>query len=150
MPGSWPQHELPNLTDHNCTVASPVTCRYNCIAWAAGNNTRNWWPDPMGVGYWPHGVPREVTTAAFLAAYATVGFKLTFDGNLQDGIEKLAVYGKGQPGAEIPTHAALQLQSGEWTSKLGPFEDIVHTTPDAVNGPVYGQVICYLERPRRP
>ena len=104
----------------------------------------------MGVGYWPHGVPREVTTAAFLAAYATVGFKLTFDGNLQDGIEKLAVYGKGQPGAEIPTHAALQLQSGEWTSKLGPFEDIVHTTPDAVNGPVYGQVICYLERPRRP
>lgn len=103
----------------------------------------------MGIGYWPPAVPREVTIAAFLAAYATLGFKLSFDGSLQDGIEKLALYGNGQPGAEIPTHAALQLESGEWTSKLGPFEDIIHKTPDAVNGPVYGHVICYLARPRQ-
>jgi hypothetical protein len=50
----------------------------------------------------------------------------------------------------MPTHAALQLESGLWTSKLGEFEDINHLTPNAVAGPVYGGVLCYLERPRAP
>jgi hypothetical protein len=40
----------------------------------------------------------------------------------------------------IPTHAALQLESGDWTSKLGDFEDISHSTIEAVSGPVYGRV----------
>ena len=148
MPGSWPQHELPNLTDQNCNITGAPSRRYNCIAWAAGEDFRNWWPDPLGVGYWPHGVVREVSTRAFLLAYGTLGFTLCFDGTLQPGIEKLALYGKGPGGAEIPTHAALQLESGEWTSKLGPFEDISHTHDGAVNGPVYGKVICHMSRPR--
>lgn len=148
MPGSWPQHELPNLTDLNCEIKSPVTRRYNCIAWAARENFRNWWPDPLGIGYWPTAVQREVTTEAFLRAYGTLGFTLCFDGTLEAGIEKVALYGKGPAGAEVPTHAALQLDDGKWTSKLGPFEDINHTTASAVNGPVYGTTICYLARPR--
>lgn len=149
MPGSWPQHELPNLTADNCEVKSKATRRYNCLAWAAGEDFRNWWPDPIGVGHWPAGVERFVTTQAFLRAYGTMGFALCFDGTLEGGIEKVAIYGKGPPGAEVPTHAALQLESGEWTSKLGPFEDINHTTAEAVQGPVYGRVICYLSRPRQ-
>ena len=87
---------------------------------------------------------------AFLRAYGTLGFTLCFDGTFGAGIEKIALYGKGSPGAEIPTHAALQLENGEWTSKIGPFEDINHATANAVDGPVYGRVICYLARPRRP
>ena len=58
------------------------------------------------------------------------------------------MFGKGSVGHEVPTHAALQLESGDWTSKLGPFEDVTHTTVEAVAGPVYGTVICYLARPR--
>lgn len=91
-----------------------------------------------------------VTTAAFLSAYGTLGFTLCFDGVLEDGVEKLALYGTGPKGSEVPTHAALQLENGEWTSKLGPFEDIRHTSASSVEGPVYGHVICYLARPRQP
>ncbi len=148
MLGSWPAHELPGLSDLSCEVTSPATRRYNCLAWAAAETFRNWWPDPLGVGYWPPTVPREVTTAAFIRAFGTRGFRLCFDGTLEAGIEKIGIYGQGTPGAEIPTHAALQLEDGEWTSKLGPFEDVKHTTPNAVDGPVYGHVICYLSRPR--
>lgn len=148
MPGSWPQRELPNLTSDNCEIKSKCTRIYNCIAWAAGENFRNWWPDAMGIGYWPHGISRKVTTEAFIGAFATKGFVLCFDGSLEPGIQKLALYGKGQSGSEEPTHAALQLDSGQWTSKLGPFEDINHTTVEAASGPVYGSVICYLRRPR--
>jgi hypothetical protein len=87
---------------------------------------------------------------AFVEAYGTLGFRLCFDGSLQPGIEKLALFGTVNPGDEppTPTHAALQLESGWWTSKLGPFEDISHEPVDAVNGPVYGKVIYYMARPR--
>ena len=150
MPGSWPQHELPHLTDQNCQIQSRATRRYNCIAWAAANNTRQWWPDPMGIGYWPPNVTRADTTEAFLSAYKALGYTLCFDGTLEAGIEKIALYGNGPAGQEIPTHAALQLEGGAWTSKLGDFEDIIHTTPADAEGPIYGRVICYLARPRAP
>jgi len=87
---------------------------------------------------------------AFVYAYETLGYKLCYDNSLESGIEKIAIFGKNNPadGSTIPTHAALQLESGEWTSKMGPLEDISHTTVDAVNGPVYGKPIYYMSRPR--
>jgi hypothetical protein len=149
MPGSWTTGQLPHLAEgDNCEVTSKKTPKYNCIAWAAGEDFRNWWPDPMKKGYWPPGVSRAITVGAFIEAYGTLGFKLAYDGTLQAGIQKLAIYGKGQAGAEVPTHAALQLEDGQWTSKLGPLEDVTHKVAAAVEGPCYGKVICYLGRPR--
>jgi hypothetical protein len=150
MPGSWPPHELPYLTDDTCRVTSRAVRRYNCIAWAAGNDQRNWWPDPMGVGYWPPTVAREVSVEAFMHAYETLGYTLCLNGSLENGVEKMALFGIKEPdGSTAPTHAALQLETGEWTSKLGPFEDVIHTDVNAANGPVYGKVILYMARPRR-
>jgi len=149
MPGSWSPLELPNLNATNYEVKSQATRRYNCIAWAASEDFRWWWPDPMGKSYWPPGVTRAETIPAFLEAYQTLGFRLCTDGALETGIEKVAIYGRGQAGAEVPTHASLQLKSGQWTSKIGPFEDIHHETLNGVSGPIYGHVIRYLARPRR-
>lgn len=149
MPGSWPAHELPYLTDDTCRVVSARTNRYNCIAWAAGSDLRNWWPDPWDVGYWPPGIPREVTVDAFMRAYGTLGYTLCFNESPEVGLEKIAIYGmRNADGSVTPTHAALQLESGEWTSKLGPFEDVRHNTVDDVRGPVYGTRICCMSRPR--
>lgn len=84
-----------------------------------------------------------------MRAYGTLGYALCLDGSLEAGTEKIALYGRGPVGNEVPTHAAQQLPNGEWTSKLGPFEDVAHQSPVNVEGPVYGRVICYLSRPRR-
>lgn len=89
-----------------------------------------------------------MTMDAFLRAYETVGFQLCFDGSLEPGIEKLALYAITRGGTPVPAHAALQLPSGEWTSKLGDYEDISHTTTTDLNGPIYGSAFCYLSRPR--
>lgn len=149
MPGSWPQHELPNLTDDTCKVTSARTNRYNCIAWAAGNQTRNWWPDPWGIGYWPPSVPRVVSMEVFIEAFSTLGYELCYDNSLEAGMEKVALYGtENSDGNIIPTHAALQLESGEWSSKLGPFEDVSHNTLEDANGPVYGKTRYFMRRPR--
>jgi hypothetical protein len=103
----------------------------------------------MGVGFWPHGVSRKDNLEAFMAAYATRGYRLCYDGSLQDGLEKVALFGKKQGDAVIPTHAALQLETGEWTSKLGSCEDVRHAKVEDVCGLLYGSVVCFLSRPRR-
>lgn len=102
----------------------------------------------MLVGYWPAGVERAETRQAFLGAYGKLGFVPCEDGAVEPGIEKIALFGRGPAGQETPTHAALQLETGEWTSKLGPLEDVTHSAVEDVCGPVYGRVICYLSRPR--
>jgi hypothetical protein len=151
MAGSWDASEFPDLTIDNHTITSPATRRYNCIAWAAGETTRKWWPDSRNIGWWPPGIKRVETIEAFVEAYGTLGFRLCFDGSLQRGMEKVAIFGKRAAAGEppLPTHAALQLESGVWTSKLGDLEDITHATVEAVRGPIYGTVICFLERSRR-
>ena len=150
MPGSWSPNDFPNLTPDTCEVTSEAKKRYNCIAWAAGNNTRNWWPTPGPEAYWPPGVPREVTFDAFIRAYKTLGYEVTDNNTLEPGLEKIAIFGKlNLDGLLEPTHAALQLASGEWTSKLGKLEDIQHVTLAGVEGPIYGTAMFYMVRPRR-
>jgi hypothetical protein len=130
---------------------------YNCIAWAASDINIPWWPTPPSVvgAFWPDGAPREATLAAFMKAYATLRYKdCGRNGSLEKGYEKIAIY-VGRDGK--PTHAARQLYSGVWTSKLGPYKDIQHTSPHALeiasgsppHSNEYGTVARYMKRKRR-
>jgi hypothetical protein len=134
---------FPELAGTAYRVTSPADNGYNCIAWAAGEADRWWWPDPLGVSYWPDGVPRAETLEAFAAAYAAVGFVPASDDSFQPEVEKVAVYARGGK----PTHVARQLPSGRWTSKLGRAEDIEHDLA-ALAGDIYGAVAFILQRPR--
>ncbi len=127
-------------------VTSECDSIYNCFAWAAGDD-KKWWC-PSEDGYWPDGVPRESTVGAFVQVYGKLGYKLCVDGSLVPELEKIAIFGVGPAGEEEPTHAALQLENGEWTSKMGTLEDISHKTVDAVRGPLYGKIVCFMSRPR--
>lgn len=91
--------------------------------------------------YWPPGVPREETVEAFSAAFATLGYSPTADPSHESGVEKVALFAN-----TAPTHAARQLPSGKWTSKLGQAEDIEHLLT-GLTGVVYGRVVIVLGRP---
>jgi hypothetical protein len=152
MVGSWSAQDFPNLTDQDYIETSPLTRRYNCIAWSVGNTADRWWPDPWGVGRWPQSVSREVTIDGFIRMFEALGYvECGADGSYEQGLEKVALYAKpGIAGQDIPTHAAIQLESGKWSSKLGDFEDIEHADVSVLNGPQYGRVVCYLKRIRLP
>ncbi|PWT78411.1 MAG: hypothetical protein C5B58_15330 [Acidobacteria bacterium] len=93
--------------------------------------------------YWPVGVPRQLTLEVFKAAFATLGFEECHSGDLETGVEKIAIYTlRGKP-----THAARQLRDGRWVSKLGLEEDIEHQTVNGVSGDIYGCVAVYMKRP---
>lgn len=123
--------------------------RYNCIAWAADNDTRWWWPDAANIGYWPPSVPRVETIDAFIQAYATEGYVPCADGSVEAAMEKVAIFGVMIGGDIYPTHAARQLPDGKWTSKLGGLEDVTHDSLNAISGGRYGAAVCYIARTRR-
>ena len=90
-----------------------------------------------------------MTVDCFVKAFQHVGYKICMSESFEDGAEKIAIFGhKAQDGTSVPTHAALQLPNGKWTSKLGQFEDITHSTVDALSGPVYGRPLVFMSRPR--
>ena len=98
----------------------------------------------MGHVWWPPGIAREVTLAAFLLAYESVGYRTCSDGTRVLGVEKIAIFALN----DVPRHVARQLEDGQWTSKLGPAEDITHATLDALEGPLYGRAVAFMGRPR--
>lgn len=134
---------FPNLAPTGYAVTSPATFVYNCIAWAAGIADDRWWPDPMGVSTWPASARREETTAAFVGAVQSLGYVPGADDTLEPGFEKVALFAL----AGAPKHAARQLPSGRWTSKLGELEDVEHEL-SGLNGVWYGSVVQILKRPR--
>lgn len=141
MSVSWLPEDFPNLNPHNYRITSPYSPRYNCIAWAAGVDNQWWWPQEGT--FWPVGVPREETISAFLAAFATLGYEECHDGTLEEGYEKVALFA---PGDLVPKHMARQLSDGEWTSKMGSSEDIVHINAEDVNGLYYGTPVRFMRR----
>jgi hypothetical protein len=135
---------FPGLRTTLFDVTSPATREYNCIAWAAGDAARWWWPDPDpdAAVYWPSFVPLEETLNAFVAAFATLGYVPCSGEHVENGFEKVALF--VADGA--PTHAARQRANGRWTSKLGFQEDIEHDL-HALSGDEYGTVALLLKRP---
>ena len=134
---------FPRLRETGYRITSPATNEYNCIAWAAGESDRWWWPDPSGISYWPEGAPRQETLEAFLVAFSTVGFELCSSEVPEGGVEKVAIYVNA---LGEPTHMARQLSSGGWTSKLGKSEDIEHQFDSLDGSQVYGSVAYILKR----
>jgi hypothetical protein len=142
-PGERIEDVFPALRGREWLLSSPAETRYNCIVWAAGDTTQWWWPrDPAEGYYWPAGVERAETLAAFVAAYALLGYAPCATADLEAGYEKIAIFTAPDG---MPTHAARQLPSGRWTSKLGNWEDIEHDLPD-ISGMVYGFVAQLMRR----
>lgn len=131
------ERAFPNLVPDGYILSSPKTHAYNCVAWAAGDASRWWEP---GI-YWISTPGDEL--AALSGLFATLGFSPCIGEDLESGFEKVALHADDQGNW---THAARQLPDGWWTSKLGPDEDILHRTPQAVVGELYGEVRVIMKR----
>jgi len=135
---------FPSLREAGYRLTSPSSPTYNCIAWAAREESRWWWPDPRGFYYWPPSVPRTETVESFVRAFRTLGFAPCGKAaEPEAGFERIALYGdEGRV-----KHPARQLPDGKWTSKLGESVDIEHPL-DALVGRLYGNVLVVMRRPR--
>ena len=135
-----PTSEFPRLSPENHRQTSPASIIYNCIAWSAGD-VKHWWQPGI---YWPVAVqPQDYGIGVLEELFKSLGYQdCEMDFSLQTGFEKVALFGYSL----YYTHAARQLPTGKWTSKLGKGEDIEHDTPHDVGGGVYGEVVQIMKK----
>ena len=134
--------QFPNSSNDPFLVTSLQTNTYNCIAWAFGDNTKWYWPDPKSIYYWPIRVPRLINIDSFISLYSTIQYTICEDGNYEIGFEKIAIFTSN---LGVPTHASRLLPNGYWTSKLGPNIDVSHSIFSIEDGD-YGSVSIYMKR----
>jgi len=134
----------PRLRKTFYQVIAEADPRYNCFAWSVGKTDIIL--DPMRD--WPDDVKREYTLVAFISCFNFYGFQCCDNGDLEMGVEKVVIYGRG----DLPLHAARQMDSGLWTSKIGSLELIEHhldafevATQEFAN---YGSILQFLSRQR--
>lgn len=130
---------FPNLSVSGYRITSPVSLEYNCVAWALGI-TNQWWSHDR---IWLDSVPRSPETSALTQLFEAFGYSVCDSPDSEPGYDKVALYARDGEWQ----HAARQLENGQWTSKLGPFEDITHPSPEDVAGELYGDVYCIMRRP---
>ncbi len=135
--------DFPNLHSSNHKITSPQTPDYNCIAWAAGDDERWWWPGSFPHVYWPPGIPLNESIDSFVAAFSTLDYMVCDSSDLELDYEKVALFADKNG---KPTHMARQLASGVWTSKLGQDHDIEHHELDVICGPAYGDAVKIFRR----
>ncbi|RVD54545.1 MULTISPECIES: hypothetical protein [unclassified Mesorhizobium] len=135
---------FPNLNSEPYDVTSKPNINYNCFAWAGGVDSIRWDPfDPKA--WWPPYLPRWfISRSAITAVYQHHGYQVCADGSYDPALEKVAVYFDPN---DVPLHAARQIGENEWTSKLGPHDDLTHTLP-GLEGTEYGYVGMYMSRPK--
>jgi hypothetical protein len=136
---------FPRLNERGFEITSPRDPDYNCVAWAAGDVKRWWWPGEPLFTYWPPEVSREESIASFVEAFSTLGYEKCADAGVDAGFEKVAIFCSTDG---VPTHVARQTTNGTWTSKLGGLEDINHMDLNGVSGHEYGKAVEYLRRPK--
>lgn len=138
---------FPRLRAAFYRVTSPEDENYNCIAWAAEDDRRKWWPSDSPKAYWP--IERDETLGCFERAFGRLGYVRCERPDWETGFEKVAIYADA---SGTPTHMARQLRSGGWTSKLGDLQDVEHETLDQLDSDGtygYGRAALFLKRKRK-
>jgi hypothetical protein len=142
---AW-ESDFPHLG--NWVQTSDATNTYNCVSYAAGDDTRWWDPLPPGHYYWPDGVGVGLAYSLerYIALYEHLGYTACQDGSLDPDKDKIVLYANQSGYFE---HAARQLPDGKWTSKMDIDEDITHDTPRSLAGSRYGEPVLFMEIKKR-
>lgn len=137
---SWINAQIPAAIGRH-RVTSNATDTYNCVAWAAEDDT-DWWSYLPGYKWT---ATRSPLVSSLIEVFERLGYSVVSrkkePGALEPGVEKVVIYARGGQW----THIARQLPTGKWTCKLGPDEDIEHDNPECLTGH-YGPIHCFMRR----
>ena len=128
--------------DINWKINSPEDGSYNCLAYAAVITDKFFWPGNRPEYTWHKDVPMDTQLPTLILFYEKHEFIECENFDFENGYQKIALYIKDD---EI-THAARQLSTGLWCSKLGPSHDIIHSNPYTVEGNQYGRAVSAMKR----
>lgn len=141
------QARFPKLGAGNYKRASLATARYNCLAFACGDERKWWEPQPGGRFYWPPNAQRDTSLTTVTRIFTADGYAETNDRNIEAGYLKAAIYVDMQ---DFDTYSHVAMSDGVvWKSKLGKGQDIEHDSLDLLEGDQkdeYGIVATILRK----
>jgi len=138
---------LPRLQPSRYEVKSHATPRYNCVAFANGDE-RHWWEAGVFGGrfFWPPEIREDSTLQAWRQLFVSQGYVPTTNRNIELGFEKVAIYVSLE---DFSTTHVAKSDGRVWKSKLGKGQDIDHYALDVLEGDQedeYGVVELVLKR----
>lgn len=139
---------FPKLDSGNYERVSKATARYNCVAFAAGDE-RHWWQAGLNGGRyrWPSHVKQAYSVEAVVEIFASEGFEKTDNREIEPGWEKIAIY----VSLSDMDFSHVTMSDGlVWKSKLGKGQDIHHYSLEVLEGDQadeYGIVDYIMKRP---
>ncbi len=137
---SWVNERFIHINE-SFVVTSPCDF-YNCIAHALGRSTGLIWPSSKD-GEWPADIALTDNISSFAEMLARHNYEPCTTSSVEAGFEKIALYTKDR----YVKHAARQLDSGRWTSKLGYKDyDIAHHSLEDLEGKRYGYAKDFFRR----
>jgi hypothetical protein len=148
MRDPYTESRFPKLQNGGYAIKSKRAPKYNCIAFAVGNETRwwQWMPRRTKGYYWP--IDWDNSLQSWIEVFRIHGYEPCKNADFESGIEKIAIYVDED---RVPTHVAKQhLPSRKWISKLGKGKDIAHDTLELLAGydiDEYGKVEQIMMRP---
>ena len=131
---------FPNLASERFEIEDEPSPRYNCIAYAAGDTSKWWWPD--GINYWPPWATPTTKMESLQEAFAGEGYEQCEDGSIEPGYQKVALY----EAHSAMQHAAVQMPDGRWRSKMGKGPVIEHRNPESLSSGIYGEPTVFMRR----
>ena len=131
---------FPGLSKEDFDIVDQPSTRYNCIAYAAGDTSKRWDPDENY--YWPPWATPDDRIESLIEVFDGLGFQQCDDGHLEDRYQKVALY-EVQGEAK---HAAAQMPSGRWRSKMGHGPVIEHRSPESLSAGIYGEPTIFMRR----
>jgi len=134
---------FPALSESVYLKSSEQDPAYNCFAFAVHDTGQYWQKIAVHGYYWP--LERDDRVEDWVEALRLNSFKVTGNGDLESGFEKVCIYVNADGS---PEHVARQIESGEWVSKIGKREDIQHATLSALEGKEYGHALIFMKRKR--
>jgi hypothetical protein len=124
------QRYFPKLRIRHFTKSSDADGKYTCLSMAVGIDQFRVWPSTGSEYYWPPLLPVDTKVEVIVAFFAYLGYKAMTDHSRIRGQEKVAIYAY----KNSATHVARQTFSGEWVSKLGTKQDIIHSNLECLEG----------------
>ena len=131
---------FPNLASEGFEIVEQPSERYNCIAYAADDTSKWWWPD--GINYWPPWATLDDRMESLKEVFAGLGYEQCQNSDAEEGYQKVALYGF----QDRFGHAALQMPDGRWRSKMGQGPVIEHRSPESLSAGMYGDSTAYMRR----
>ncbi len=131
---------FPNLADEAFEILAPPSTRYNCVAYAAGDQTQNW--DYEEDSYWPPWASRNDKQESMVDVFAGLSYQPCDDHRLEQHYVRIALYEKDG----IAQHVALQMPNGRWRSKMGSGPLIEHHSPVSLSGRIYGAPTVFMRK----